>query len=133
MTELDPAQIISIGRIFPGVKRIWLDALRSGEFRQARGAMRLSDGFMDPLGILCELYRRDQGGNWAPRDDGWVFRDARNQYAAGGDLTPAILKWAGSRASRCGLAAPGATWAIANLNDSGAPFAEIAELIEENL
>ena len=47
------------------IKRLWVKALRSGKYRQARGALRKNTGAMCCLGVLCEI----QGINWRKTAD----------------------------------------------------------------
>jgi len=46
------------------VKAKWLEALRSGEYRQARRILRGSSGTFCCLGVLCEI----QGAVWGTGD-----------------------------------------------------------------
>lgn len=52
------------------IKKLWVEALRSGEYKQARGALnRPPEGIAQPgyccLGVLCDLFRKDTGrGRW---------------------------------------------------------------------
>ena len=42
------------------IKRLWVKALRSGKYRQARETLRKGNGSMCCLGVLCEI----QGIDW---------------------------------------------------------------------
>jgi hypothetical protein len=81
----------------PEVKAKWLMALRSGEFTQGKGALRvMKDSIRSPsgeshccLGVLCELYKRDHPDD--PKAD-WQGKGfyGRTAYPA-----PIVLEWAG--------------------------------------
>ena len=46
------------------VKSAWLEALRSGQYTQGRGALRADDRYCC-LGVLCDVYRKNVGiGQW---------------------------------------------------------------------
>jgi len=125
-------------RMNPAAKVKWLAALLSGEYKQGRGTLRGMDDTYCPLGVLCDVYRQEQGGRWTmlPQKDGsayFGFCDARSQYSTGSELTAAILEWAAYCAGTFALGTPGTTKSIADLNDSGASFVEIAELLERCL
>ena len=59
------------------VKDLWVAALRSGTYTQTTGALQNAYGFCC-LGVLCDLYCQEVGGNWAPSEDEEliVFTDA---------------------------------------------------------
>lgn len=53
----------------PRIKQMWIAALRSGDYKQAKRRLRIehSDGSASYccLGVLCELYRQETGeGEW---------------------------------------------------------------------
>lgn len=53
------------------VKSKWLEALRSGQYRQGRGALRDNqDGFCC-LGVLCDIIDKDQ---WNKDSDFWLWK-----------------------------------------------------------
>ncbi len=39
----------------PDVKQLWIDALRSGKYRQGNTVLKNEDGHCCALGVLCEL------------------------------------------------------------------------------
>ncbi len=48
------------------VKKAWLEALRSGEYKQAQGTLRREDSYCC-LGVLCDVYRKsgiNNDANW---------------------------------------------------------------------
>lgn len=89
----------------PNVKKLWLEALRSGEYTQAQGALceRNDDGSFSfcCLGVLCNLYLNnnpDAKGYWDFDDmDGQVlpfFANNREGQVIG-VLPTEVKKWAG--------------------------------------
>lgn len=114
------------------VKAKWVDALRSGEYQQCKGALKTEAGYCC-LGVLVDLYRKETGrGTW--------FSGTRCQFVVGNQsasgLPPsAVLNWAGLG----GCVNPqvkmgdGREENLVSLNDKGTPFSRIADLIEECL
>jgi len=47
----------------PEVKKLWLDALRDGDYEQGTGQLKQNDKFCC-LGVLCDLYKEHVGGTW---------------------------------------------------------------------
>ena len=108
------------------VIRNWVSALRSGEFQQGRGVLRL-DGKYCCLGVLCELHRRETGGpEWARNSR--YDRESYLDELCG--LPEAVREWAGLPDSNCPL--PSQLCGAIGMNDDGSTFAEIAEAIEKD-
>lgn len=123
------------------IKSRWTTALRSGEYPQTRGALRrTSEHHGQPpgfccLGVLCELAVAD----------GIVIRtssDVPGLATYSGDTSPQqwsvlpleVVRWAGLPDSQ------GVQWvdrnrreSLSGLNDGGATFPQIADIIEEKL
>lgn len=96
----------------PELKAKWLDALRSGNYKQARGQLAIGGGFCC-LGVLNEI-----GGFDNPAAAGRL-RDLR------ADPDPSLCPF---------IAIPGKTQMnLAIKNDSYWSFEQIADWIEENL
>ena len=72
----------------PDIKQAWLAALRSGEYKQARHALR-RDGAFCCLGVICDLHHRAGLGQWEDR----LIDDQYDGDASG--LPPSVLAWAG--------------------------------------
>lgn len=66
------------------VKAKWVAALRSGEYKQAKGALKDGGGFCC-LGVLCDLHSKETGRAW---DDG-------RYLGAEKDLPDEVREWAG--------------------------------------
>lgn len=108
----------------------WVAALRSMEYRQARKRLRIEDRYCG-LGVLCELHRREFGGEWVPAEttaDGetaYLYRGGRFQPP------PAVLEWVDENVGRKTIVIDGAPYTLAELNDLlHMNFNDIADLIE---
>jgi hypothetical protein len=97
------------------LKAKWIAALRSGEFNQARSRLRDHDNYCC-LGVLaCVL-----GASWKDKSIPVI----RGKPLATNSVY--VLE------SMCGLAL-GAQYELAELNDTGVTFPEIADYIEQNI
>jgi hypothetical protein len=108
------------------IKKRWIEALRSGKFKQGRKVL-MTEGnrpMFCCLGVLCELYREEKGGEWSTDRDGCrTFLDERCI------LPFPVMDWAEltNQSPRVG------EYGLADLNDEGTPFREIAKLIKRHL
>ena len=109
----------------------WTEALRSGKYKQLVG--RLSWGTAPEqefccLGVLCDLHSAETGEQW----DGDAMYLLQNM-----GLPQEVLEWAGlppnSNAVEVDLKVDSGTTTLAGLNDGGASFETIADIIEEEL
>jgi hypothetical protein len=106
----------------------WVAALRSGQYKQARGTLRDTEqsgatGFCC-LGVLCDISKQ---GEWNQDDrDTWNYV-LRADFSET-QLPDFVLEWAGM-AHREGMLPRGET--LTNLNDSGKSFDQIADIIEK--
>jgi hypothetical protein len=143
----------------PIMKR-WVTALRSGDYQQSRGALRsttaddkeLGNNFCC-LGVLCDLYAKEhpnaawvRGGD----DDSTCWFDANTGPASADEeaLPEAVRQWAdmndglGRSKTEETVAKLQAllpdhkkkSWmtSLADINDDGVPFPQIADFIERN-
>lgn len=140
-------------RLRKSVRRRWVEALRSGEYQQTIGVLSELDGDRVVgnccLGVLCELARADGldlsiDARREERSEGHlsVAVDARS-YDGESTMPPqSVAEWAGSEQPRYedwkvrreetgtyGEAHP----SLADQNDRGATFDQIADLIENDL
>jgi hypothetical protein len=70
------------------IKQAWIDALRSGNYKQGYGNLRQGDYYCC-LGVLTDLYIRQHGDQW--------HHDVADLYSfqmEGGVLPQAVQKWA---------------------------------------
>jgi hypothetical protein len=129
----------------PKVKTKWLEALRSGEYRQARHRLRDDNDDFCCLGVLCDIYTKEVGGSWEWEhsehyDKGGAYKIVHEDCA---DLVTTSLpfcvrEWAGLELSNPGVhVAKGDSdfvpTTLAQLNDGGKGFDEIADIIEHQL
>lgn len=123
------------------IKKIWVDALRSGEYAQGDG--RLYDGeSYCCLGVLCDIHSRmTKAGVWSHSTDydgnSVVIYKADGAYNCGEVLPPSVRDWAELDASNpdvgnhpCGSKV---YRTVAELNDYGYTFDDLANIIEERL
>lgn len=107
----------------PDVKARWVEALRSGNYKQGKQALYHAGRFCC-LGVLCDLAVKDE----AVEKSGEGFGSEKDGFAK---LLPptSVLKWAGVER--------GFTRDVLNdlatKNDDGVSFAEIADAIEAQL
>jgi hypothetical protein len=112
----------------PEVKAKWLQALRSGEYKQCEGKLKsqYEDGTCAYccLGVLSDIHAKEtEQGDWV---DGAIYRDSTGDTEMG-VLTKGVRVWAGLSKSN-----PDArSSSVAELNDGGVSFAHLADIIEE--
>lgn len=103
------------------IKKLWVDALRSGEYNQVKGQMR---GHYDGngygggyccLAVLCDIHAKEEGRPYA-------FRSTWETY-----------KWAGLDIRKDKVIIDGVSDQLHHHNDSGKTFAQIADAIETDL
>jgi hypothetical protein len=101
----------------PEVKRVWINELRSGRYKQTDGALRRKGSYCC-LGVLCDM---SKASKWEATPLGW-----EHKYGGMAGLPPAsVREWAElSRRAQDELS---------HLNDCGATFAKIADWIERHL
>jgi hypothetical protein len=111
------------------IKQQWVTALRSNEYSQTQGNLRSPNGFCC-LGVLCDVYAKQTGNKWIIQltEDGIPFTYYYFDEASI-TLPESVKKWAG-------LDMPNPLikeeLSLAELNDAGKTFEEIAQLIDEN-
>lgn len=114
------------------IKEKWLDALRSGKYKQGTNKLRtLSDGYCC-LGVLCDIYHKEtHEGSWKESDFSYEFIN-ENKPNVTVYLPEYIAKWAGLSGTDPRIKSKH-NHPISYINDKGNSFIEIAELIEKNL
>ncbi len=122
------------------VKRLWLEALRSGVFPQGTGALQNSGQFCC-LGVLCELAVKNR---IIPPPNVEGYYDGELTY-----LPTSVKNWAGLSTDNPSVYVAKELWermnfdaakvcsetnlSLAEINDLDVPFTEIAQLIEDQL
>jgi len=109
------------------IKKEWVDALRSGEYKQTKGVLKDKDSFCC-LGVLCDIHSKETGEEW----------EEDTYFVEVGELPERVVSWAeltGFNPSNPLVKVNDITKRIslAELNDGGKIFDEIADIIEENL
>lgn len=101
------------------IKKLWVAALRSGKYKQGVGSLLNRVDEYCCLGVLCDLAVKKQVVH--------SFLDAHNgRNEVPGDI---VRLWAGLTDSNPQIA----NSSLAQLNDQGATFTEIADIIEKEL
>lgn len=107
----------------PDVKAKWVQALRSGKYKQGRGSLREHDAYCC-LGVLCDIHAKETGGHW----------DTRGEYLDCGGILPVSVRcWAGLESRDPEVGGYYSGHCLSTHNDNGRPFPEIADLIEAHL
>lgn len=77
------------------IKAKWLDALRSGEYKQGDSRLRVGDTFCC-LGVLCDLHAKAGLGKWVTdKDRGLVvIYQPLSGNQRSNLLPPEVVKWA---------------------------------------
>ncbi len=120
----------------PEVKQLWLDALRSGEYKQGRHKLKNtyegSDNYCC-LGVLCDLYTKENPtAKWTQNwQDDWYFNVDADSVS--GTLPGAVMRWSGIADANPIVCYENTEESLATLNDRGVPFVEIANIIEKQL
>lgn len=103
--------------------KLLLDALRSGKYKQGKGALHFKDKFCC-LGVACETYQKEVGGLYVDVTDSYYSYDNYEAF-----LPPNVANWFGF-ATVCGNCLSNESLVL--LNDEGYTFEEIADFIESN-
>lgn len=113
----------------PEIKKRWLEALRSGKFKQGRGQLRDSRDQLCCLGVLCELAVQDGVIPEAQLDEG--FYKYMSEGLAHYLYPPqSVADWAGL--PQTNPRAVSTNQALSVLNDGRHyTFAHIADIIEK--
>lgn len=107
------------------IKNKWVEALRSGKYLQGKEALRNYNSFCC-LGVLCDLYDNTK---WAEQE-GDCIPYGTEQWAQDDHLSNKVKAWADMRSHDGELPVPDQT--LAEMNDGGANFEEIADTIEKH-
>ena len=105
------------------VMELWIKSLRSGKYKQTQACLKNDEGFCC-LGVLCDLASKDGGNEWyAPNQDGqFAFVGFGN--ISDTEMPPEELT------AYVGMSYDDAH-AVANMNDDGYTFSEIADHLEK--
>lgn len=107
------------------IKKLWVDALRSGEYRQARYRLRTRQNGFCCLGVLCNIHAQHFPETAAKNPQGLYFGEE-------GILPSIVTRWA--RLDHITVQYRGESHSLADLNDNKRlNFNQIADIIEEQL
>jgi hypothetical protein len=109
-------------------RKAWVEALRSGDYKQGEGVLRDGDGNYCCLGVACELAVKD-----GVEMDVYTPEDGSTLYDGQAIVCPRKVQDWLRLAERHGAHRDHVsrdTRYLTTLNDNGATFAEIADLIE---
>jgi hypothetical protein len=123
------------------IKKLWVKALRSGDYTQGTGSLRDSENNFCCLGVLCNLHAKASPQIAAEQEDETLY------LGEGGLLPFVVAEWADFKLSElildatggydgapvCNVRLAGRDADLASLNDGGLSFDNIANLIEANL
>jgi hypothetical protein len=135
----------------PEIKQKWIAALESGEYRQGENYLQNKDNCFCCLGVLCDIYAKENNVEWTKSDDygnPWspVTTGPNMIHDNGRTLPSEVMKWA-----EIGEDSPGESIFLENiqvdsdsdevrgmliteLNDEcGWDFKRLANLIKERL
>lgn len=110
------------------IRKQWVNALRSNEYEQGGGRLKNGRKFCC-LGVLCDLAVKAGRGRWSDDD---TFIDTNGDLNSLG-LTTNMANWVGCGQPDALVRLRGQTYSLADLNDTGTSFNEIADLIEKDL
>lgn len=117
----------------PDIKKLWVEALRSGKYEQADSFLRYEDDgklHYCCLGVLTDLYRKERKVSWdtaSPRPPDMEMPTTKVCRWAGLDHTPA------REDKHVASDEQGAASKLAEMNDMGRTFKQIAAYIERYL
>lgn len=119
------------------VKKKWLEALRSGEYTQAKSAFVMHDktGGFCPAGVLMDLYIKAKNLSWTPptSEDEPHHIFIADKVVSRAWPPKSVMKWAGLTGTEF-FSVAGREYSLYGLNDILAlSFLEIADIIEAQL
>lgn len=100
------------------IKKKWLKALRSGKYKQTEDKLKDKKGFCC-LGVLCDIHRKENKKRWLHN----------SYYDEDLTLPEEIVSWSGLPSYNPIIDYRSNT--LADLNDEGKTFEEIADVIEK--
>lgn len=107
------------------LKTKWVEALRSGEYTQGKHRLRTKDNDFCCLGVLCDIVD-PSGWEMSVLSDCYEYENyvGTLPMAFAQDIDFPLVVQKGMTNFEA---------ILQNMNDSGVPFSEIADYIEENL
>ena len=124
------------------VKDRWVNALRSGDYKQGTQCLLSESGSYCCLGVLCDLYMKEtkEEVEWETTEDSYGDKMKVASFLGYTTILPeTIREWAGLNeqspsVTYVDMDGEGGYFMLSNLNDEhDASFDQLAELIEEQL
>lgn len=85
---------MAIKKMDPEVKKKWLEALRSGKYKQGKGKLKRSDTYCC-LGVLCDLYIQELDAKEEIDPETVQYWEEEDQcYDNSGELPYEVIMWA---------------------------------------
>lgn len=112
--------------------KLWIEKLRSGEFEQGQRRLRNTDDSYCCLGVACELYftEHPDTAEWRVGSEDVIFI-VKGAPTASAALPQPVVEWLGMTNSWGSFTnEDGNTMDLTVMNDSGATFTDIADVIE---
>jgi len=110
------------------IKKKWVKALRSGEYKQGRYCLVNNKDQFCCLGVLANIYAIEKGGAWEKDEfDDWSY-DGAESY-----LPSKIRIWAGLKSPDPTIKIKSISNNISWFNDGGIKFKTLANAIEKQL
>ena len=111
----------------PQIKKLWVAALRSGDYIQTDNQLRTHDNKFCCFGVLCNLH--------AIAHPKIAKKQTDNQSYMGAVGLPgrSVLAWAGLHSVEELVSINDEWWSLYRHNDNGATFLQIADAIEFQL
>lgn len=109
-------------------RKLWVEELRSGRHRQGQKVLRQIDGSMCCLGVACIVSGLTDG--WHDDHDGGLCPVIEGIRKSKFYAPSEVRSWLGLTDDAGGFYVNGDRRALADLNDGGSTFAEIADVIE---
>lgn len=113
------------------IKRRWVEALRSGEYKQGQGALKCEGQFCC-LGVLCDLHAKETSTGWVDYIDNVYNSEYFDQESV---LPDQVMEWAGIHESDPVITTGEySSSCITHYNDEERyDFTQLADLIEQYL
>jgi hypothetical protein len=133
---INPVDNQQTTKMDPTIKAKWIDALRSGKYRQGKGALHKTDNSFCCLGVLCDLALQEGIVTRQTSNVGkYIYTPADPQDSTPGSssyLPVVVQEWAGMDNSQGYHYDRGLRRSLAALNDDhGLSFQQIAYVIEK--
>lgn len=105
------------------VKQKWVKALKSGKYKQGRSKLRNLNNEFCCIGVLCDLYLKENKQKWLKNEDNFYLK-FENNFNHTATIPSVVKEWSE-------LDDP---WAFYTMNDrDNTTFPEIALYIENGL